>query len=217
MILRENFYGDVNIGLYGFATDKYCFLGLHLKVNKKIEDALGVPVHVSTLLGTDFAGIFTAGNSSGIAVSEHVEMHELDALRKTFDDVLVLNTRFTALGNLVLINDNGIIISPLLRKSRKEIESFFKLSCVVSAIAGISVTGSCAIATNKGCVVHPKIKPVEKKLIEETLGVPVDISTASFGTPFVKSGVIANSQGLIISTSSSGPEMGRISEVLGFV
>ena len=216
MILRENFYGDVNIGLYGFATDKYCFLGLKHKVNKEIEKALGVPVHVSTILGTDFAGIFAAGNSSGLVVTKMAEEHEIKALRN-FENVLVLDTRFTAIGNLILINDNGIVISPLLRRNRKDIESFFKLPCVVSAIAGISVTGSCAIATNKGCVVHPRTKPAEKKLIEETLGVPVDISTASFGSPFVKSGVIANSRGLIISTSSSGPEMGRISEVLGFV
>ncbi|MBI2076515.1 MAG: translation initiation factor IF-6 [Candidatus Aenigmarchaeota archaeon] len=216
-ILRENFYGDVNIGLYGFATDKYCLLGLRQKINKKIKKALGVPVYVSTFLATDFAGLFAAGNSSGIAVSGMIEGHELQVLKKMFENILVLPTRFTAIGNLILLNDSGIVLSPLLRKNKKEIESFFKLPCAISTIAGISVTGSCAIATNKGCVVHPKIKLDEKKIIEEVLDVSVDISTVSFGSPFAKSGAIANSRGLVISTSSSGPEMGRITEVLGFV
>ncbi len=217
MILRENFFGDVNIGLYGFATDRYCLLGVRQKINKKIENALGVPVHALNLLATDFAGLFSAGNSTGIVVTKMAEEHEINALKNTINNVLVIDTRFTAIGNLMLLNDKGVVISPLLRKNKKQIEQFFRLPCSVSTIAGIKVTGSCGIATNKGCIVHPKIEEDEKNIIEETLGVPVDISTASFGTPFVKSGVIANSSGLVISDSSSGPEMGRISEVLGFV
>lgn len=212
-LLRTNFYGDPNLGLHGFATDSYCFLGVNVKKAKK---ALNVPVHTLKIMNTDLAGIFVTGNSSGI-IMPRLDDHEMKKIEKNFKNVLTLKSRYTAFGNLVLMNDNGIIISPLLRKHRKEIADFFNIRCEVSRLAGLRVIGSSAIATNKGCLAHPKIKDSEKELIGKVLKVPVHIGTSNYGTPYVKSGIVANSFGVIVSEQSTGHELGRITEALGFI
>lgn len=215
-ILRTNFNGDETLGLYGFATDKYCLLGTHSS-NKKVEHALGVPVKHVAVLNTDFVGLFVAGNSHGIVISEIVEEYNISQLRKMFDNILVLKSNYTALGNLILMNDHGIVLSPLLRKHRKEIEKFFSLPCTVTTIAKQNIVGNLGIATNKGCLLHPKVKKAEMETIEKTLCVKSDIGTVNFGSPYPGAGVIANSNGFVASERTSGPELGRITETLGLL
>lgn len=210
--LTTNIGGDSNVGLYGFGTDKYGVIGLQSKARK----ALQVPVHRAVLFGTALAGIFAAGNSSGIVVSALAVDDEERAALRSVTGVLALKTRYTALGNLIVMNDNGAVVSPLLRSELKEIASFFGVTVAVSAVAGLVVTGSAALATNRGCIVHPRIRAREKKVLEETLGVPVAAGTVSFGSPLVRSGLIANSHGAVISEACSGIELGAISEALGF-
>lgn len=214
MMLKTNFFGDSNIGLYGYASDKYCLLGCSPKGLKKIKAALKVPVHAFTFMNTQFAGMFSAGNSRGIVASKLV--YEIRRLEEKMD-ILALDTRYTALGNLVLMNDKGIILSPLLRRHKNEISKFFGLPCEISKVAGLNVVGSAGIATNKGCLLHAKAREKEAALVSKTLGVPVDTGTVSFGSYYVKSGIIANSNGAAVSGSSSGVELGKISEALGFL
>lgn len=214
---QSNINGDPNIGLYGFATDSYCFVGASGKIKEKIGRVLKVRAFSCPAMNTDFVGLFMAGNSHGIIAPKILEEYELDRIKKMFRNVLMLDSDFSAIGNLVLMNDHGIIISPLIGKHKTKIEKFFSLRCAVSGIAGTSVVGSAAVATNKGCLAHPKIKEREIGLIEDVLRVKVEIGTVNFGSSFVKSGIIANSQGFIASTASSGPELGRINEALGFI
>jgi translation initiation factor 6 len=213
-ILRTNFSGDQNLGLYGFATDKYCFLGIP---GKKIKPVLGVPVYMCPILNTYFSGIFVAGNSQGIVISKPVKDYDMHRLRQHFKNILVLKTKYNALGNLILMNDNGAIISPLLKKNRHEIKHFFGLNCEVSTIAKQRIAGNLGLATNKGCLLHPKVRQYEKKVIEDVLGVSSDIGTVNFGSPYPGAGMLANTNGVVVSERTSGPELGRIAEVFGFV
>ena len=56
---KTNFRGDPNVGLYALATDSFVILGEEL--NKKnlemLKEVLKVPVIVSKIYGTPFAGI----------------------------------------------------------------------------------------------------------------------------------------------------------------
>ena len=76
--------------------------------------------------------------------------------------------------------------------------------------------GSCGVATNSGCLVHRDIEENEIKKVESILKVDVDVETANFGSPFVGSCIIANSKGAIVGESSTGPEVNRIMETLGY-
>jgi translation initiation factor 6 len=220
---KIDFNGDPNIGLFGFATDSYCLLGAsNKKIAKRTKNILQVPEYHCRFLSTDLAGIFSTGNSKGIIVPETIEDEELEHLKKISKTIFggnrILSIKTTyALGNLILLNDNGIIISPLIKKERKNIEDFFSIPCEVSTIAKLNVVGTLAIATNRGCLSHPHTTKKELELLERVLKVPINIGTVSFGSPFSGAGVIANSNGFLVGESTSGIEMGRIDEALGFI
>lgn len=208
------FLGDPNLGLFGFATDKYCLLGTELKNYDKIEEVLKVKIIKIRLLDTNLVGIFAAGNSRGVVVPSIINEYEIERLKKEVD-VFILDSDYTALGNLILINDHGCILSPLLKRHKEEIENFFKVKCEVMKIAGLNVVGSACIANNIGCLVHPNTTDEEGERIKKILKVKfVDVGTANFGSPFVGACLLANSNGFITSYSTTGPEMARIEEVL---
>lgn len=216
-IIKLDFNKNNFVGLYGFATDSYCLIGdVEHEKAKQIENALEVDVIKSRLVGTDLAGIFAAGNSSGLIVPSILfdwELKHLNSKVKT----LVLDSRYTAMGNLIVANDKGCIVSPLLSKSKDKISEFLGVPVEVSTVAGLELPGSLCLATNKGCIIHKEAEKEERKLIEKTLGVKSGAATINFGSFSVKVGVIANSKGMAAGGETTGPELENIAELLGFV
>ncbi|MDI6798414.1 MAG: translation initiation factor IF-6 [Candidatus Aenigmarchaeota archaeon] len=222
-VLQTNFHGDHNLGLFGEACDRFCILGNFVSEKNKtqVENVLKVRVIKLTIANTDFVGMFCCFNSNGILLPKIVtekEIEELKKIKKEFGINLdVLNSRFTAIGNLVLCNDKGAIISRLLSKKDKEkIEDCLGVESGYSKIAGMSIVGSCGITTNKGCLLHRDAREEEIEIIQELLKVNADVGTANFGSPFVGSCSIANSNGCLVGKSTSGPEVQRFFETLGF-
>ncbi|MBU3904532.1 MAG: translation initiation factor IF-6 [Nanoarchaeota archaeon] len=211
--IKLAFSGDSNLGLYGFATETKCLLGFEPQNKNKIEKVLGVKVYHSTIAETRFAGILAVGNDNGLLVPGITEPHEIEKLKKIFSNVQVIDTKQTALGNLILCNDKGCLIAENLEKYKDMISKCLGVPVEVGTIAGLDIIGSAGKATNTGCLVHRDATDEEIKKIEEVLGVKVDVGTVNFGTPFIKAGVIVNSKGLVISEKSTGPEIDRCFEV----
>lgn len=210
--VKVQFNGDPNIGLYGFSTDSYCLLGNKPRQKERIESLLGTEIRTTTIAGTELAGIFAAGNSFGIVLPKIAEREEIKSIKALGINTLILKSRETALGNMVLCNDKGCIISEKLKLFRKEIADCLSCEVETGRIAGMSIVGSCAIATNKGCLCHRNMTRKEADEIEGVLNVKADVGSIS-GSPFVKSGIIANSLGAIVSEKATGPELERILEV----
>jgi len=84
-------------------------------------------------------------------------------------------------------------------------------------LAGMSTVGSAGIATNKGCLLHRDASGDEIKIVEQILKVNVGIGTANFGSPFVGCCIIANNNDVIVGESTTGPEITRMQEALGFI
>ena len=212
--LRAKFNGDPNIGLYGFATDDYCLLGTCPdKISMKIETTLKTKIKISTIAGTEFIGLFATGNKNGIVLPKIVEDYEIKKLKSLGLNLEIINSRETALGNLILCNDNGCIISEKLKKFKKKISETLNCEVDVGTVARLEIVGSSAIANNIGCLCHIESKEEEMKKIEELLKVKVDVGTVGYGSPFIRSGIIVNSKGVVFSELSTGPEVGRIEEV----
>ncbi len=215
---KLDFHKDPNIGLFAFATDKFCLVNRF--VRKKdvnlMKSVLKVPLYQTSVLGTGLIGIFTAGNSQGIIISDRIYKEEIEEMQRNFD-VLVLETKHTAFGNLILANDKGCIISRDLEKFRKDIRDFLGVETRVGTIGGMDLVGSLAICNSNGCLVHKGANEKEKKLIERILDVRISQGTVNFGNPWVKSGLIVNSNGFLAGDQTSGPELGVIAETLGFV
>lgn len=215
---KLNFESNPNIGLFAFATDKFCMASRFIR-NKDariIGDMLNVPVYRMSVLQTGFLGLFAAGNSRGVVVSDKLYAEEISEMRKNVP-VLALEAKPTAIGNLMLVNDRGCIISEELRNHANEIQNFLGVETRVGTVAGMDLVGSLAVANGKGCLAHKAVTESEKKLIEQTLGVTLAVGSVNYGNQWIRSGLIANSQGFAAGDHTSGPELGLISETLGFV
>ena len=210
---KLDFNGDQNLGLYGFATDSKCLLGFEPKNKDKIEKILGVKVYYNTVAETRFVGIFAAGNDNGLLLPYIAEPNEIEKLKEVFSNICVINSKQTALGNLILCNDKGCLIAESLEKYKDEISECLKVPVEIGTIAGLDLIGSAGKATNNGCLVHRDATEEEIKKIENMLKVKVDVGTVNFGTPFIKAGVIVNSKGLVVSEKSTVPEIDRCFEV----
>jgi translation initiation factor 6 len=73
------------------------------------------------------------------------------------------------------------------------------------------------VITNQGLLVHPKVTLLERENLESIFKLPVNIGTTNFGTQMLGSGVLANSKGYLAGAETTGPELGRIEEALGFI
>ena len=222
-VLLTNFHGDHNLGLFGKATDKICILGDFIleKTRKKIEETLKVKTIGLSISNTNLVGMFCCFNSNGILLPKIATEMEIkkwkEVARNLGLNLEILNSKFTTLGNLILCNDKGAIVSKLLKKEEKKIKDCLDVEIKYSKIGNISVVGACGIATNKGCLLHRDAKEEEIEAVQEVLKVEVDIGTANFGSPFVGACGFANSNGAIVGESTTGPEVARLMEVLSLL
>jgi translation initiation factor 6 len=223
-ILQTDFQGDHNVGLFGRANNSICLLSNFVseKNLKKIEDVLKVQIINTTLANTDFIGMLCGMNSNGIVLPNIVNSDELKkfhSITKKFGmNLLILKTKYTAIGNLVLCNDNGAVVSKYFsKKDKKKIEDCLDVEVEHASVAGMNTVGSCGVATNSGCLLHRDATEDEIKIVQSMLKVNTDIGTANFGSPFVGCCIIANAKGVIVGQSTTGPEANRILEALNLL
>ena len=222
-VMMTTLNGDPNVGLYGLATDRFAIISDIEADKDEISDVLKVPMIVQKMARTDFAGIFLAGNSNAVLVPNIIETKELDNLKKELSkisediEVKVIETEHTALGNLILCNDRAAIISSLLEKHKDEIAEALKVPVTVSDLMDLSITGSLCISTNKGFLLNMHAEKEDFELVEKTLKIDGDIGSVNFGGAFVRCGMIANSNGYLVGNQTTGPELTRIDEALGFI
>ena len=86
-----------------------------------------------------------------------------------------------------------------------------------TSMVGSDIIGSLIQVTNKGFLISSKAVQSEVRLAQEVFGVEGDIGTVGKGIPLVGACSIANSKGAIVAKDSTGPEMARVEEALGFL
>ena len=219
-IVLGSMHGNPNIGLYGFATDKYCLLGHDVppQLVRKISAVLGVPAYTVQTGGTSLVGVFCAGNNTCLLVPKIAFPEEVEYLKSLGINVKVINSKLTALGNLILSNDKGCLVSPDFgADTKKEIRQSLNVPLHPGTIAGLNVVGSCAGVNSTGCLIHRDASEEELKEIETLLGVTCQTGTISMASPYIRAGIIANNKGFAVSDASGGPEITNADEALGFM
>jgi translation initiation factor 6 len=210
--------GSPNIGIYSLATDNFAIIPAGIPKTKidRIENILKVKTVSMDLSESKLIGVLAAANSNGIVLPHYSTDDEIQFLKRTFDvNVARVMSKKTALGNLILSNDNGAIIDPGMTKlERKTVSDILGVEVVPGRIVSLPYVGSLAIATNKGALLHPNAKEDEKKLVKEVLKVPVDVGTVNYGVPYLSSGIIVNSYGAIVGSVTTGPEILIIGQAL---
>ncbi len=220
MIRRVNLAGNPNLGVSIAVTDKLALAPPNLgeKMVGVLEECLQVPVIKTPISGSSLAGALAAGNSRGFLLSKYAFDKEIETIKKSGLEVERIPDRLTAVGNIILANDHGALVNPLLSDESIEVVSeTLDVDVVRGSIAKFKINGSVAVATNKGVLVHPSATPEEIKLLEKTMKVPADVGTVNQGTKLVGAGTVANSNGVLVGEKTTGPEMARIEESLGFL
>ncbi|MFP4115954.1 MAG: translation initiation factor IF-6 [Candidatus Aenigmatarchaeota archaeon] len=215
-IKRTNFDGDPNLGLHAETTDEFCIMdpGLSEGCYRPVEEVLEVGVVKTAVSGSSMPGIFCAANSKGIALPRNVEEVEKERLEELGLDYKVIKSRQTALGNLILVNDDVCFISERLEDVKEDLENLFGVPVYSGTVAGTDLMGSSSVVTNQGLLCHRDVTDGEMDLLEEKFGLECGRGTVNFGVPFVGACIIANSKGVLVSEGTTGPELGRIEQAL---
>ncbi|MBU0761499.1 MAG: translation initiation factor IF-6 [Candidatus Altiarchaeota archaeon] len=207
-------YGESFVGLMGLATDKYAIVCPGLDET----DVLKVPTLKTKIYDTHLVGMFCAGNSNGLLVPYFTpdnELHELQRFAKANGfNVARIDGKYTAIGNLIATNDKRALVSEDILEYKK-IQETLDVEVVSGNIASKKEVGTYILATNKGFIAHPDAEKQLKQL-EEVFGVKGLLGTVNCGIPFVRSGIIANSFGYITGRKTTGIELQRIDDALGF-
>ena len=219
-VLMTDFEANPNVGLFGYANDKYCLLGRSVPeaMAKEIEKVLKVPVHRIAICGTSLIGVFCNGNSNMLLVPEIAFKEELKALDDLKIPYTVINSKLTAFGNNLLCNDTGCLASPAYSAEvKKRIREALNVPLKPGMIADLETVGACAVLNTKGCVIHRDATTTEIEFVEKLLGVECMTGSVNMGSPYMRSGVLANSNGFVVGQGSGGPEVNNIDQGLGFL
>ena len=217
---RLDFNDNPSIGVYCRANESTIFIPplLSKKVVKTIEDTLEVTAVPLSIAKATIIGSLMVMNSKAAMITEFADSKTIATIEKQQLKVAKIFEVINAAGNDILVNDHAALVHPKLKpKTMKAIEKTMDVTVTKGTIAGLSTVGMAAVVTNKGCLCHPKVTEEEKQVLEDTFDVEIMIGTVNHGYPMIGSGLVANSKGAIIGDQTTGIEMGRIEEALGFL
>ncbi|HEV8359167.1 MAG TPA: translation initiation factor IF-6 [Candidatus Thermoplasmatota archaeon] len=220
-LIQVELHGSPYVGVFAAANDHLAVLPpvAPASLVHDVERALDAKAIITTVGGSSVLGAVVALNSRGAVVADIATEDELGLLRRGGLKVFVLEGKLNAAGNNVLCNDQGALLHPDVTTTQLDgvAEALGLERVETGTIAGIGTVGSAAVATNKGCLTHPRITPREKAHVEEVLGVPSNIGTVNHGTPYIGAGLVANSKGAAIGRLTTGPELNRLEDTLGYI
>lgn len=219
-LFKTSLHGNSNIGLYGFCNDHYCLLAPEFTPEQvaTIQDVLKVPIYQIKIAHTSLIGALVTGNSRVLLVPNITDDPELMVLKRLKIPFHVIPSKITALGNAILCNDAGALVH---REYSADVKKIIRQALNVrlhpGEIGDTEVPGSCVVHNRRGAVIHAFATQEQIKEVEDLLGVPCIKGTVNFGSPLVHSGVLANSNGMVIGNASTGIEIENIYEALGFL
>ncbi|WP_435063329.1 translation initiation factor IF-6 [Halobaculum sp. EA56] len=220
-MLRVSFAGSSYVGVYAHAASD-CLV-VRPDVDDDLADGLaeefGVDLLRTTVGGSGTVGSLVAGNENGLLVSRQATDREVRNLEAaTGDPVRRLPGKLNAAGNVVLANDYGAYVHPDLSDEAVEtVADTLDVPVERGSLGGVNTVGTAAVANNTGVLCHPHSEEPELEALESHLDVYADLGTVNYGAPLVGSGLLANDDGYAVGEDTTGPELGRIDDTLGFI
>ena len=210
-IIKYDVYSGPNVGIFTNVNDKFVFVpnGFAETKAENLAKYLQTEYIMTPVANTRLLGVLMVLNNHGILLPRTSSTEEIANLQKSTDlNVKILDTKHNALGNLICVNDKGGIVSPLIEKEFiKEIEDVLDIEVIQKRIAGFDQVGAVMEANNFGAVIHPETDEEDIKNFSNILGVNVEPATINGGIPFVSSGILANSNAVVVGNLTSGPEI----------
>lgn len=200
MALRVQYENNNEIGVFSKLTNKYCLVGIGAVETfySAFEAELGdtIPVVHSSIADCRIVGRLTAGNKNGLLVPSSTTDQELQHLRNSLpDDVVIqrVEERLSALGNVVACNDYVALVHPDIDQETEEIiHDVLKVEVFRRDVADQHLVGSYSVLSNQGALVHPKTSSQSQDELSALLQVPVVAGTVNRGSDVVGAGMVVN-------------------------
>ncbi|MGC9310303.1 MAG: hypothetical protein ACP5E4_01110 [Candidatus Aenigmatarchaeota archaeon] len=211
-IYQTEFFGNTTLGLVGVCTENMCYLPPEVpkRQMERISKTLGTPTKNLVLYNSFLLGLFCSANSGHAFIPHSIQKEEAEKI--TEKKAVRLAGVFNTIGNLILCNDKGCLLSPYLGAKKAYFEEKLGLKTNIVTIANLPFPGIGACATNTGCLVHKNALDAEIGIIEKTLG--VEAKRCEFYEGFPGTEILGNSKGLIVSKLIRGQVLAEIQEGL---
>lgn len=220
-LLQTSFLGSPYVGVFAHVTNDYLVVrpNLDQELVDAIASELSVSVIETTVGGSTTVGSLVAGNDNGLLVSNRISSEEQSTLQDAVSvPVQQLPSRITAVGNVILANNSGAYVHPdLTNETVETIADTLDVTVEQGMIADVRTVGMAAVATDSGVLCHPKATDSELERLSNLLDVYADVGTINYGGPLVGSGLLANNTGYVAGEETTGPELGRIEDALGYI
>lgn len=216
--MKSAYHGNQYIGLFGKANDRVAFLpnDVNKELLYSLRERTGVEIVKTSILESNLIGIYMALGDDVAVVPENILPFEEEILSQ-YVDVLKIKGRFNAWGNNIIIG-KSIIVNPRMRNEEaKAVEDALGKEVFRKSIAGYSTVGSLVCRNSRGFVIHYKASDEELRFVETALGVKGTRASVNMGNGFVSIGMIANSNGYVVGEGTTGVEIARIEEGLGYL
>lgn len=218
-IMQVDITGNPFVGVYCRANESTLFHppGLRKRTVEDMAAALGVEPVRLTAGGSTLVGSLIAMNSKGAVVSNMLDTGEVAIVGKDLN-VVAAPDRLNACGNNILCNDRAAMVHPgYTKRWCQRISDALGVEVVRGTVAHLRTVGSGAVAINKGILCHPKATEEEMARLREVFKVNVQIGTANYGSAMVGACIVANTKGALVGTLSTGIELGRMEDALGYL
>jgi len=210
-IFKYDVYSGSNVGIFTSVNDKFLFVpnGFAKTKAENLAHYLQTEYLMTPVANTRLLGVLMVLNNHGILLPGTSSPEEIANFQKcTGLNVKKLDTKHIALGNLICVNDKGGIVSPIVEKEFiKEIADVLDIEVIQKKVAGFHQVGAVMEANNLGGVIHPETDEEDIKNFSNVLGVNIEPATINGGIPFVSSGILANSNAVVVGNLTNGPEI----------
>ena len=210
-IIKYDVYRGPNLGVYITVNDNILLLPMGFAESKagKLAKYLDVEFYYTSIANTRLIGALSIMNNKGILLPKTAYENEYEFLKKETNlEVGVLDSKFTALGNVICANDKGAVVSPWLsEKDCQTIRDVLGVEIIQKKIAGFNQTGSVMVANNSGAAIHPEADEEDMETFANLLGVKIEQSSINNGIPYVSSGILANNHSIVVGSLTTGPEI----------
>lgn len=211
-------YGSSSIGVFIATNNLLTFLpnDVSEKVEDIVRNTLKTTIVRFSIAKSPLLGIFLVLNDNGVLLPSLVLEEEIKIIKTAGLNVEVLNTKYTAISNLILASNKIALVSPLLEPQlRKVVGDVLGVEVVVDSIANNPLVGALAVVNSRGVLVAPEATDADLKKISEYFRTRVDVGTINKGKSFLRGGIVVNDRGALVGDETAGPELMRITQVLG--
>ncbi len=214
-----SFAGDPHIGVFSRLFEDVAIIPRESpeEFGDQISDALEVELIKTPIQGCSIIGSLVCGNNNGFVVSGIASGLEVELLEE-FRPVMLLDETMNAAGNVILANNSiGLVHPDMPYHLALEIGEFLKVKVIHLTLGGVKTVGMAGVANDKGILVHPRTTDSEIAKLEAITDLPIGRGSVNMGSGLVGTGLIANNKGYLAGHATSGFELGRIEDVLGFI